>query len=343
MTGSVLVSGGAGYIGSHVVRDLCESGYKVFILDNLSTGRRENLLGGTLIEGDIGDEALVSALIQENGIDSLLHFAAHIQVEESVGNPAKYYLNNSVKAFRLFHTAISSGIKSILFSSTAAVYGIPTQVPVNENSPLIPINPYGNSKLVSETVLKDLCAASQGTQFVILRYFNVAGADQASRIGQIYPKATHLITLALQTALGLRPELSVFGTDYDTPDGTCIRDYIHVDDLSSAHLLALSSLEERKGNRIYNCGYGRGHSVLEVVNMVKRVTGSEFQTRIAARRPGDPPQLIADSRKIMKELKWRPRFDDLERIVQSAWEWEKIVAEKRRGHKNSFKTVGIDT
>ncbi len=330
---SVLVSGGAGYIGSHVVRDLCDSGYRVFILDNLSTGCRESLLGGTLIEGDIGDERLVSRLILENRIEHLLHFAAFIQVEESVSNPAKYYENNCFKAFNLFRTAIDSGVRSILFSSTAAVYGIPEYIPVNETSPLMPINPYGNTKLFSETLLRDLANASGDTQYVILRYFNVAGADTTARIGQIYPKPTHLITLALKTALGQRNELSIFGTDYETTDGTCIRDYIHVDDLSAAHILALKALENRNGNRIYNCGYGRGHSVLDVVASVNRITGQPLRTRNGPRRVGDPPALIADSRKIQNELGWRPKHDNLDDIISSAWQWEKRLLENAAGVK----------
>lgn len=320
---SVLVSGGAGYIGSHVVRDLLKCGYQVVVLDNLSTGRRENLVGGTFIEGDVGDETLVSDIIRRYETESLLHFAAHIQVEESVANPAKYYENNSCKAFRLFKTAAETGVKSVLFSSTAAVYGIPEKIPVDETSPLIPINPYGNSKLFSEMMLKDIAQSCSEMQYIVLRYFNVAGADTAGRIGQVYPKPTHLITLAIKTALGQRPELSIFGNDYDTPDGTCIRDYIHIDDLSSAHVLALRSLEKREGNRVFNCGYGKGHSVLEVVNTVKKVSGMPFPTRLCPRRPGDPPALIADSTRIKEDLGWRPGHDNLEEIVRSAWKWEK--------------------
>lgn len=320
---SVLVSGGAGYIGSHVVRDLLEWGYRVVVLDNLDTGRRENLLGGTLIEGDIGDEDLVARIIRRHDVESLLHFAAHIQVEESVADPAKYYDNNSCKAFRLFRAALGNGVKSIVFSSTAAVYGIPDHIPVGETSPLAPINPYGNSKLLSETMLRDMAQACPDLQYVVLRYFNVAGADMGGRIGQIYPKPTHLITLAIKTALGQRDELSIFGNDYETPDGTCIRDYIHVDDLSNAHLLALQSLERRKGSRTFNCGYGRGHSVLDVVEMVEKIAGRPFPTRICPRRPGDPPALIADSTRIKNELGWQPKHDDLKEIVESAWKWEK--------------------
>jgi UDP-glucose 4-epimerase len=323
-----LVSGGAGYIGSHVVRDLCTCGYRVFVIDNLSTGRPENLLGGTLIEGDIGDESLVAKTIRDNKISSLLHFAAFIQVEESVSNPAKYFENNSFKAFRLFATALKNGITSILFSSTAAVYGIPETIPVNEKCPLTPINPYGNSKMISETLLRDLVSASPDAQFVILRYFNVAGADSENRIGQVYPKPTHLITLALKTALGQRPVLSVFGTDYNTPDGTCIRDYIHIDDLSSAHILALGALERGQGNAVFNCGYGRGHSVFDVINSVNRVTGRQIPMQVCSRRPGDPPVLTADSQKIRKTLGWTPRFDDLDYIVRTAWNWEKKIEAK---------------
>lgn len=325
---SVLVSGGAGYIGTHVVRDLCEAGYDVYVIDNLSTGRPENLLGGTLIEGDIGNDSLISSIIKKHNISSLLHFAAFIQVEESVSDPAKYFDNNSFKAFRLFNTAINNGIKSILFSSTAAVYGIPSKTPIDETSPLNPINPYGNSKLISEIMLRDLINSNSDCQFIILRYFNVAGSDNKCRIGQVYPKPTHLITLALKTALGQRSELSVFGDDYDTPDGTCIRDYIHIDDLSSAHLLSLKSLEKRQGSQIFNCGYGIGHSVFDVIRSVEKITGKKLPVRICPRRPGDPPALIADSQKIKSTLNWCAKHDNLDYIIESAWNWEKKLATK---------------
>ena len=325
---NILVTGGAGYIGSHIVRDLGEAGYHPVVLDNLSMGNRDSILCGELIVGDVADDELVSRVIREYGITSVIHFAAFIQVEESVSDPLKYYHNNSVKSFLLIRNCVKNGIRNFVFSSTAAVYGMPPVVPADETTPLNPINPYGDSKLFTEKVLKDTASAVGNFNYVALRYFNVAGSDKRVRIGQNYKKPTHLITLALRAALGDYPSLKVFGTDYDTPDGTAIRDYIHVDDLSAAHLLSLDFLKEKKESRILNCGYGRGGSVREVVEMVKRVTGVHFPVEDAPRRAGDSPSLVADSTLIRKELGWVPESDDLELIIRTAWEWEKKLKQK---------------
>ncbi len=320
---NVLVTGGAGYIGSHIVRDLGESGYNPVVLDNLSMGNRDAVLCGEFYEGDIADDELVSRLISEYKIKSVIHFAAFIQVEESVGDPLKYYYNNSIKSFRLIRNCVNNGIENFVFSSTAAVYGIPEKVPADEKTPMIPINPYGESKLFTEKVLRDTSEAVDTFNYIALRYFNVAGSDKQVRIGQNYKKPTHLITLALRAALGDYPSLKVFGTDYDTADGTAVRDYIHVDDLSQAHLLSLKFLKERKESRVLNCGYGRGSSVREVVKAAKKVTGVDFKVEDAPRRAGDAPELTADSSKIREELKWVPESDDLELIIKNAWDWEK--------------------
>jgi UDP-glucose 4-epimerase len=322
---TILVTGGGGYIGSHVVRDLAEAGFHPLVLDNLSSGRREALLGGELVVGDVGDEALVGDLLRRHHIRCVLHFAAFIQVAESMADPLKYYRNNSINALRLIQTCLQNGVESFVFSSTAAVYGIPARIPVDESADLHPINPYGNSKLVTELALHDAAAAHPGFRYVALRYFNVAGADCQARIGQNYATPTHLLTLALRAAQGRYPRLEIFGTDYPTVDGTAVRDYIHVDDLADAHLLALGFLRRATGSRVFNCGYGRGHSVAEVVAMVKKVTGVDFPVVMAGRRPGDPPALVADSSRIRAELGWRPRHDDLEAIVRTAWAWEQKI------------------
>ena len=318
----VLVTGGAGYIGSHIVKALGEKGYDVVVYDNLSYGHEWAVLYGRLIKGDLADRELLNSVCKKEKFDSVIHMAAFIVVDESVRDPLKYYRNNFVNTLNLVEVCIEQKIKRFIFSSTAAVYGIPETVPVTEDAPLSPINPYGISKVMVENILKDVSSSSDFS-YVSLRYFNVAGADPLARIGQAREDATHLITVSLRTALGKKSHLDIFGTDYSTRDGTCIRDYIHVDDLSDAHILALEYLSAGGRSNIYNCGYGHGYSVQQVVDKVKEVTGIDFPVTYTARRPGDPPQLIADATRLRKELGWSPKQDDLGYIIKTAWEWEK--------------------
>lgn len=325
----ILVTGGAGYIGSHMVRTLGEQGHEVVVYDNLSTGHRDSVLCGRLVVGDLADTETLEDLIRDEKFDAVIHFAAHIIVDESVRDPLKYYRNNFCNALNLINACARHKLNRFIFSSTAAVYGIPSSGQVTEDTPTEPINPYGSSKLMAEQALRDISAVS-GFRYVALRYFNVAGADPGARIGQKYKDATHLITVSLRTALGLRDHLAVFGTDYDTPDGTCIRDYIHVDDLIEAHVRALDYLSSGNGSRAFNCGYGHGFSVREVVERVKKVTGIDFPVRETSRRAGDPPSLIADSSRIRKELGWSPEHDDLDYIITTAWEWEKKLHQAGR-------------
>jgi len=319
---NVLVAGGAGYIGSHVTLALAEAGFNPVVLDNLSTGNAAYVGDIPLVQADISDAPRVAEVIREHGIRDVLHFAAAIQVEESVTHPWVYYDNNVCRTLSFLRTCMENGVRSLVFSSTAAVYGIPLELPVSEKAPLEPINPYGRTKLVVEMILEDLARANEDFHYMALRYFNVAGADRSGRIGQSYPKATHLITLALRTALGLRPELAVFGTDYPTPDGTAVRDYIDIEDIASLHVRALEALMENPRNLVMNCGYGHGFSVREVLEAVRRVTGRDFPVRETGRRPGDPPMLVADSRRVRRELHWSPAHDDLDAIIKAAWEWE---------------------
>jgi UDP-glucose 4-epimerase len=319
----IIVTGGAGYIGSHVVKVLGEKGYDILTYDNLSTGNKWAVLHGKLVVADLSDSDALESAIKGFKPDAVMHFAASIVVPESVREPLKYYRNNTLNAIHLLEALQKFGINTLLFSSTAAVYGIPEASPVNEEALLHPINPYGSSKMMTECVLKDLSAAKQEFRYVSLRYFNVAGADREGRIGQAYKEATHLITRSLKTAKGESPKLDIYGTDYPTPDGTCIRDYIHVDDLADAHILALEYLLDGGKSDVFNCGYGHGYSVREVVEMAKKVTGVDFRAEETGRREGDPPALVADSSKIKKTLGWSPQYDDLGYIIKTAWEWER--------------------
>ncbi len=322
----ILVTGGAGYIGSHVVKQLGErGGCEIVVLDNLSTGFEDSVLFGRLVRADLSDFAFVERFLNEEKFDAIIHFAASIVVPESVENPLKYYMNNTVNTTNLIRCAVKSGVKYFVFSSTAAVYGEPKEGVVSESSEQAPINPYGRSKLMSEQVLRDAAAAHGGFKFVVLRYFNVAGAALDGSIGQKFPNATHLIKVASQTACGKRDKMYVFGDDYPTKDGTCIRDYIHVEDLASAHLAALDYLENGGNSDVFNCGYGRGYSVKEVIDTVKKVSGVDFKVEISSRRDGDPSLLISDNAKILKALAWKPKYDDLELICKSAYEWEKKI------------------
>ena len=327
---AVLVTGGAGYIGSHAVLALLDAGWPVVVIDNLTTGFRWAVPEAvTFAEGDIGDQALVGRLIEEHGIKAAIHFAGSIVVPESVSDPLKYYENNTVKSRSLIESAVKGGVRHFIFSSTAATYGIPDRVPISEDKRTQPINPYGWSKLMTERMLQDV-AAAHPLNFCALRYFNVAGADPEGRSGQSTAGATHLIKVAVEAAIGKRSHVSVFGTDYDTPDGTGIRDYIHVSDLAAAHVDALEKLNaEPEASHILNCGYGRGFSVLEVLDAVDRVTNMRIERRIEGRRPGDPDALVADNARILATLPWRPRLDDLDVIVDHALAWERKLAERR--------------
>ncbi|MDZ7753369.1 MAG: UDP-glucose 4-epimerase GalE [Gammaproteobacteria bacterium] len=322
---NILVTGGAGYIGSHVVRQLGEAGHRVVVLDNLSKGFRQAVLYGELVEGDTGDATLVSRVLADHDIEAVMHFAAFTIVPESVSDPLKYYGNNTCNTRNLLECCQRHGVRYFIFSSTAAVYGIPETVPVTEDAPLAPINPYGASKLMSEAMLRDLCAAGDMTH-VALRYFNVAGSDPEGRIGQSTPEATLLIKVACEAAVGKRAGVSVFGTDYPTPDGTGIRDYIHVEDLADAHLKALDYLHDGGESVTLNCGYGHGFSVREVLDAVARANGAPIDVREEPRRAGDPPALVADASRIRERLGWTPRFDDLDTIVRTSLAWERKLA-----------------
>ncbi|MGO9944766.1 MAG: UDP-glucose 4-epimerase GalE [Rhodoblastus sp.] len=329
---TVLVTGGAGYIGSHMVLELLGAGEKVVVLDNLSTGRRSAIPDKVeLVVGDFGDQPLVNGLIARNKIEAIIHFAAKIVVPESVVDPLGYYLNNTASARALLDCAVKHKVKHFIFSSTAAVYGEPEKNPVSEDESLKPVSPYGRSKLMVEWMLQDT-AFAHDLRYVVLRYFNVAGADPKGRTGQSFPNATHLIKVAVQTALGMRPGMEVFGTDYPTPDGSCLRDYIQVTDLARAHMAALNHLRDGGENLTCNCGYERGYSVLEVLETVKRVTGVDFDVKISGRRPGDPAAIVAANQRAREILGWAPVHDDLDEIVRQAYEWEKkLLAEKTAG------------
>jgi UDP-glucose 4-epimerase len=325
---TILVTGGAGYIGSHMVHELVDAGERVVVLDNLTTGFDWAVAPGVpLVVGDTGDQAQVAALMAEHRVDAVIHFAASIVVPDSVADPLGYYRNNTANSRSLIETAVKHGVRHFIFSSTAAVYGNPQRIPVREDDPTVPTSPYGSSKLMTEVMLRD-SGAAYGLRHVILRYFNVAGADPLGRAGQSTKGATHLIKVALEAALGRRRKVDVFGTDYPTPDGTCIRDYIHVADLVAAHSDALAYLRGGGSSTTLNCGYGRGFSVLNVIETVKRVSGVDFTVEFTGRRAGDPAQIVAACDRARSTLGWQPRFDDLTRIVADALAWERSLSRR---------------
>jgi UDP-glucose 4-epimerase len=324
---SVLVTGGAGYIGSHMVLELLDAGEDVVVLDNLSTGFRWAVdRRAALVVGDIANNALVRETIHSHNVNAIIHFAGSVVVPDSVADPLGYYFNNTVNSRGLIAAAVETGVKNFIFSSTAAVYGNPEENPVLETAPPAPMSPYGSSKLMTEIMLSD-AARAHDFRFVALRYFNVAGADPKGRSGQSTPRATHLIKVACETALGKRSEMEIFGIDYPTEDGTCVRDYIHVTDLANAHSVALDYLRSGGPSEIFNCGYSKGYSVIEVVAAVKRVSGVDFKVVLSPRRPGDPAAIVAGSDKIRDRLGWQPKNDNLEQIVAQALNWERRVDE----------------
>ncbi len=322
----ILITGGAGYIGSHVVRQLGERGADTLVvLDDLSTGHREAVLYGEVRRVDLADERGVSAVLREGCFDAVIHMAASVQVAESLRHPERYFANNADNTARLLRLAREAGVRRFVYSSTAAVYGIPSAARVAESHALAPINPYGRSKLLGEDYVRAASRADPEFRHVVLRYFNAAGADPHGRTGSRAEHATHLIHVAGEAAAGRRPRVEIFGTDYDTPDGTCVRDYVHVEDLADAHHAALQWLErERTGT--FNLGYGRGASVREVIGAVKKVSGVDFPVFEAPRRPGDPPHVVAEVERARDQLGWRPRYDDLETICRSAWNWQQKLA-----------------
>jgi UDP-glucose 4-epimerase len=322
---SILVTGGAGYIGSHTVLQLRARGEQVVVLDDLSTGFRQAVLDTPLVVGKVGDRDLVMEVLRTHGVDTVLHFAAHTIVPESVSNPLKYYGNNTCSTRNLLQCCVETGVKNFVFSSTAAVYGTPSDGLAAETSPTAPINAYGTSKLMSEWMLRDV-AASSPLRYVALRYFNVAGSDTSGRIGQATAKATLLVKVACEAMIGKRPHVSIYGTDFATEDGTGVRDYIHVEDLATAHLDALAYLRQGGAPQILNVGYGRGYSVREVLKSVERVAGRPLTIREEPRRPGDPPVLVAKADRIRSELGWRPKLDDLDTIVKTSLQWEQQLA-----------------
>jgi len=324
----ILVVGGAGYIGTHMVKDLLRAGHSVVILDNLSKGHRELIPGGVFVEGDLGDSALLDRLFTEHDISAVMHFAAFSLVGESVQEPLAYYRNNVARTIELLDAMRRHGIMRFIFSSTAAVYGEPVTTPISEDHPNQPTNPYGAGKLAVERMLAD-CAAGYGLRYIALRYFNAAGADSEGGLGERHEPESHLIPLVLQTATGERDSIQIYGEDYPTPDGTCLRDYVHVSDLAQAHLLALESLLRDGANAIYNLGNSKGYSVREVIDIARRITGRPIATRSATRRPGDPAVLVADSSKIRKALGWQPRYEQLESIIASAWDWHQQEAKRK--------------
>ena len=322
---SVLVTGGAGYIGSHVVRQLGEAGESVIVLDNLSTGFEKAVTAGQFFMGDTADTALLDRILSERSVDTVMHFAAKTIVPESVADPLRYYRNNTANTLNVLEACKRHRVKNFVFSSTAAVYGVLEGGKADETTATAPINPYGTSKLMTEWMLRDF-AASGGPRYVALRYFNVAGSEPGGRIGQSTPKATLLVKVACEAAVGRRDKVSIFGTDYPTPDGTCLRDYIHVEDLAAAHLDALGYLRDGGESTTLNCGYGHGYSVREVLDAVERAAGAPLNIEEAARRAGDPPELIAVANRVRDVLGWTPKLDDLDRIVETSLAWERKIA-----------------
>lgn len=317
---NILVTGGAGYIGSHTVRELVQKGHQVVVLDNLSKGHRGALEGVKLVQGDTADRGLLQGLFTEYEVEAVIHFAASSLVGESVRCPSEYYHNNVVKGLTLLDAMVESGVRHLVFSSTAAVYGEPQQVPIPEDHPTAPTNPYGETKLALEGAMR-WYGEAYGLRYASLRYFNAAGADPAGDIGEDHDPETHLIPLVLKVALGQLPRLEVFGSDYPTPDGTCVRDYIHVNDLADAHVLALEALASGAPSTVYNLGNGNGYSVLEVIRAAEQVVGKPIAVKTGERRPGDPVALVAGSEKIKAGLGWKPRFTDLQAIIGTAWRW----------------------
>lgn len=319
----ILITGGAGYIGSHVVKALGTLGHDLTIYDNLSTGFKEAITYGKLVVGHLEDGEKLDTLFSQKNFDAILHFAGSIVVPESVADPLKYYQNNTLNSHRLIELAVKHGVKNFIFSSTAAVYGMPESGICSEETPTNPINPYGQSKLMTEHMLRDAAFAHKDFNYVALRYFNVSGADPEGKIGQSFPKATHLIKVCCEAATKKRDSIELFGTDYPTKDGSCVRDYIHVTDLADAHVKALEYLVSGGKSQVLNCGYGHGFSVKEVISLVKEITGVDFKVIESPRRPGDPASLTAKVNKIGEVIGWKPKLDDLKIIVRSAYEWEK--------------------
>lgn len=330
---TILVTGGAGYIGSHCVRRLAEESISTVVLDNLSSGRRDAVPAGVpFVQCDAGDTDTVSAVIRKHGVSAVMHFAGHIVAPESIDDPLRYYANNVCVSRNLVETCLREGVRHFIFSSSAAVYGNATLSPVPESAPLLPISPYGTTKLITEWMLRDVAASPGGAEFryASLRYFNVAGARLDGTAGQATPNATHLIKVAAEAACGKRKSVSIFGTDYPTRDGTCIRDYIHVEDLANAHIVALRHLQAGGRSETYNCGYGKGYTVREVLSAMQEATGIKLNLADAPRRAGDPAQLIADSSRLLRELRWQPRLDDLRVICESAYRWERSLQGRRQ-------------
>lgn len=317
----VLITGGAGYIGAHVLQCLSQKGLTCVVLDNLSTGFKELVQSGTFIQGDVSDTSKVTSILQRYSIESVIHFAASTCVPESVSHPIKYYDNNTLATLNLLKACHNAGVKNFVFSSTAAVYGQPRHSPISENTPPCPINPYGRSKWFCEQILDDY-AHAHDMRVLTLRYFNVAGACPDGRLGQKTQKASHLIKVALETALGLRPHIEIFGQDYDTFDGTCIRDFIHVSDLAQAHRLGLEYLSQGGSSTVLNCGYGQGYSVRQVIDMVQQCAQKSFKVQVTQKRAGDPPCVVACPKRIQEVLDWHPRFNDLHTIIETALNWE---------------------